>query len=86
MIEYRTTKTLTPKKITCDCCKKSYIIDELNHPELLLEVQEFVRIAHYGGYSSIFGDGGEIECDICQECFKLILGKFMPEKLKNLED
>lgn len=50
----------------CDKCKKEYS-DEL-------EIQEFLKIHIFGGFASVFGDGIEIESDICQYCLKEYLG------------
>lgn len=50
----------------CDKCKKEYL-DEM-------EIQEFLKIHIFGGFASVFGDGIEIESDICQYCLKEWLG------------
>ena len=50
------------ESIVCDVCKKKYD-DEW-------EIQEFIYIQHCGGYNSIFGDGSDIEIEVCQHCFK----------------
>lgn len=46
--------------IVCDKCKKEF--------SDLLELQEFHHIRFTGGYGSAFGDGMNVECDICQSC------------------
>jgi hypothetical protein len=39
-----------------------------------MELQEWYTIHFIGGYNSIFGDGDEYECDICQQCLKKMVG------------
>lgn len=67
------------KNIQCDFCKKSFTeADDF-------ELQEFLYIRFTGGYASVFGDGSEVECDICQHCLKeiikekyrIVTGKYM---------
>lgn len=86
MINYKMQKVTSrvESEIICDVCLKNYSLDVNKHPEQQLYVQEFVNIYHYGGYASIFGDGSEIKCNICQDCFKKILETFMSDKLKNI--
>lgn len=55
-------------KFICDKCKKE-ISDEL-------ELQETYRIQFTGGYGSIFGDGENVSCDLCQKCLKKLIGEF----------
>lgn len=55
-------------EITCDRCKK-IITDEL-------EEQEAMTLRFTGGYSSVFGDGANVEVDICQQCLKELVGDF----------
>lgn len=52
--------------ITCDKCGRK-IDDEM-------EMQEVFMLRHGGGYSSIFGDCVDVECDICQHCLKEMIG------------
>ena len=41
----------------------------------IFEMQEFLSINFTGGYSSVFGDMNQVECDICQSCLKsMIIG------------
>lgn len=61
------------KSITCDICKKEFINDETN----IFEILEFTHIHKNCGYGSVFGDEDEIEVDICQNCLKNILGKYI---------
>jgi len=55
--------------IQCDKCKVRY--------NDVMETQEFLFINFVGGYNSIFGDGDKIEGDICQHCFKEVLGEYL---------
>lgn len=59
--------------IECNCCHKKF------YPwtETLCAIQEFIHIRERGGYGSIFGDGSEIECDLCQHCVKKLLGAYL---------
>ena len=50
----------------CDKCGKRYD-DEM-------EMQEFHMIRVGGGYSSVFGDMADVECDLCQHCLKKMIG------------
>lgn len=52
----------------CDKCKKEYDIDDV------FEIQEFHHIRFDGGYGSVFGDDTRVECDLCQQCLKKIIG------------
>lgn len=38
------------------------------------EFQEFISIDHHCGYSSIHGDGKQIDIDLCQQCFADMCG------------
>lgn len=59
--------------VQCDVCKKEFEIENV------FEVQEFYHIRFTGGYGSVFGDGSEIECDICQHCLKETIGPYCRE-------
>lgn len=62
-------------KLTCDICKKEFTKDDF------LEIQEFHYINFTGGYASVFGDGNNIQCDICQRCLlKMIDGYYRTEE------
>ena len=56
------------KFVICDICKKKY-----DNDKDFLETQEFFHIQETGGYGSVFGDGKEINVDICQHCMNKIL-------------
>jgi antitoxin CcdA len=66
-------ETYVCKSVVCDICKKEFGGDEAN----LYEIQEFTFIHKNCGYGSVFGDEDEIEVDICQNCLKDILGKYI---------
>lgn len=61
-------------EITCDVCKKNY---KYNVSDDVMEIQEFVHISNTGGFSSIFGDCVNVSLDMCQHCFKKILGDYV---------
>ena len=54
---------------TCDRCSTKVDVDDLAH-------QEGHHIAFTGGYVSVFGDGAKVECDLCQDCLKAVVGDF----------
>jgi len=58
--------------VICDVCKKSFDIktDEM-------EIQEFHFINFMGGYDSVFGDGVNVQLDICQRCLNEKLGEYL---------
>ena len=75
MIRYETvTKTVQQVvSVKCDRCGKEYDANDL-------ETQEFHHIKFSGGYASVFGDGTEVECDICQHCLYQMIGEFCKRK------
>lgn len=58
------------KQIRCDSCAR---LSELGEAEF----QEFVRIELKAGYASIFGDGNDVQIDLCQHCLKISLGPWL---------
>ena len=64
---------LTIVALTCDRCDVhcSAVSDQV------FEYQEFVHIFISGGYGSIFGDGANLECDLCQRCAKELFGPYL---------
>ena len=54
---------------TCDACKKEI--------DMQMDYQEMLSYRNRGGFTSIFGDGMEMSLDLCQECIKEHLGKFI---------
>jgi hypothetical protein len=74
--------------IQCDCCKKVYHAEETRFDEKMgvacitnqndmWDLQEFHHIDFTGGYGSIFGDGTQVQCDICQHCLHKMISPFM---------
>lgn len=64
------------KSIVCDKCGTVYLANEGWD-----EVQEFLHINFTGGYGSVFGDGINVQCDICQHCLYGIIGSIMRTKV-----
>lgn len=60
---------LVPSKVECDVCHEIY--------EEEWELQEFLHINDIGGYTSVFGDGTEYNCDVCQYCLRALFEKYM---------
>ncbi len=58
-------------RMVCERCGKEY-----DSAKDILEVQEFHHIGFVGGFGSVFGDGVEVTCDICQHCLKKLIGEF----------
>lgn len=55
----------------CDRCQAIH--------EDALEVDERKTIFVHGGFGSVFGDGVELQCTLCQNCVKECLGKYLSE-------
>jgi len=55
---------------TCDRCLRRMTPDDPGWHERL-------SVAFRGGFDSIFGDGCEIEIDLCQQCVKETLGAWL---------
>ena len=70
MIKYKTVQRSIKviDKVFCDKCKKEITDD--------LEIQEVHSINFVGGYSSIFGDGYEVDIDLCQHCLYELIKDF----------
>ena len=70
MIRYKQIQKIIeePDAVICDVCKREYAADDL-------ETQEFHHVKFIGGYASVFGDGTQVECDICQHCLKKLIGE-----------
>ncbi len=58
------------KQLRCDRCGR---LSELGEAEF----QEFVSIDLKAGYGSIFGDGNDVQVDLCQHCLKDALGPWL---------
>ena len=55
-------------KFICNRCKQKVVGG--------MELQETHSIRFTGGYSSVFGDGSNVSCDLCQQCLKNLIGDF----------
>ncbi len=58
------------KQMRCDRCGR---LSELGEAEF----QEFASIDLKAGYGSVFGDGNEVQIDLCQHCLKVSLGPWI---------
>ena len=78
MILYKTemVKRRVFDKLICDRCKQEVIGD--------MELQETHSIRFTGGYSSVFGDGSDVSCDLCQQCIKKLIGDFCIYNKENI--
>ncbi|CBE68345.1 MAG: hypothetical protein F9K13_02500 [Candidatus Methylomirabilis oxygeniifera] len=59
-----------PLACICDRCGKSIT------PDSFIEWEEKQMIRFTGGYGSVFGDGTQVECDLCQSCMEALIGVF----------
>ncbi len=71
-----TSQTVTVEReeisaVTCDKCDKTLLV---KNDKDVFELLEMYSISFVGGYGSIFGDGRKVECDLCQECLKEMIG------------
>jgi hypothetical protein len=64
----------TVESVSCDKCGKIYSANPASDD--FMEVQEFHHIDFTGGYSSVFGDMTRVQCDLCQQCLKDIVGPY----------
>lgn len=55
--------------VKCDCCKTTYTDT--------MDIQEFLHIDQFGGYNSAIGDEVHYQCDLCSNCVKYLLGKYL---------
>lgn len=58
------------KQIRCDRCER---LSELGE----MEFEEYVSLDHKAGYASVFGDGNQVQIDLCQHCVKELLGQWL---------
>ena len=45
-----------------------------------MELQEAYTIRFMGGFTSVFGDMNEVNCDLCQQCLYELIGEFCTYK------
>lgn len=65
----------TETKVICDKCGR----EAGQGVEDIAELQEFQTLGIMGGYGSVFGDGVELVCDLCQHCIKELIGPYLRE-------
>lgn len=58
------------KQISCDRCGRLADASEA-------EFQEFISIELKAGYGSIFGDGCDVQVDLCQYCLNASIGRWL---------
>ena len=58
------------KQIRCDRCGRLF-----EHNDV--EFHEAASIDLKAGYGSVFGDGNDVQIDLCQHCLKLTLGRWI---------
>ncbi len=66
--KFRNVRQADLESITCDKCKKTIDND--------IDIQESYSISFMVGYTSVFGDLNQVDCDLCQECLYELIGKF----------
>lgn len=59
------------QEIICDKCQKKITPDDV------IEWQEVLSYRTVGGYGSVWGDGNEVELDLCQSCAKEVVGPYI---------
>jgi len=69
-------QTVTPARkatITRICCDRCLRADDD-----VMEIQEYLRYSDTGGYSNrVFGDMTPWSIDLCQDCVKEVLGRWI---------
>jgi len=58
-------------ELTCDKCGKTVNLENI------FEWQEWFSYSTTGGYGASIGDGTTVEIDLCQVCFKNVLGPYL---------
>ena len=71
MRKYRSETVKLVDTVICNVCKR-----EDDDP---MELQEYLAIDFVGGYNSVFGDMNVYTADICQRCFKELLGSYLTD-------
>ena len=64
----RTREEQVPVECVCDRCGKKITPDDV------FEWEEKYLVRFTGGYGSVFGDGEQIECDLCQAFLSELIG------------
>lgn len=71
MLQY---KPVTLEKLICVCDRCGKVMEQ---GVAETEWQERFIISFRAGFGSIFGDGNLVECDLCQKCVQIVIGKWM---------
>ena len=66
------------KRLVCDRCAREADREDF-------EFFEFLSFANKGGYGSVFREDNEIEINLCQKCFKEVLGCWIKTKANGLQ-
>jgi hypothetical protein len=72
MLRFGTRTVEEPILLECICDRCGKIITPDNYAEW--EEKQIIRFT--GGYDSVFGDGIQVECDLCQSCWYALIGPF----------
>lgn len=72
MLKYEKITTEQAMCAICDRCGREMRKDDCDG-----EWNARVSIAFRAGYASIFGDGNDVELDLCQHCLKDLLGQWI---------
>jgi hypothetical protein len=72
MLRFGTRTVEEPMLLACICdrCGKRITPDDFS------EWEEKQLIRFTGGYGSVFGDGTQVECDLCQSGVEALIGAF----------
>lgn len=55
---------------TCDRCSTHVEVEDLDY-------QEGHHVDFVGGFTSVFGDGAKVQCDLCQDCLRELIKDFV---------
>ncbi len=72
------------KQLRCDRCG---LLSEIGDAEFA----EFITVDMKAGYGSTFGDGNDVQIDLCQHCVKTVLGEWLKithpdDRIRDLQD
>ena len=67
--ELKTVTQIVDVALKCDRCKKQYTSNDY-------EYGDFLRIDFSAGYASAFGDGNQVQCDLCSACLYEMISTF----------
>lgn len=72
------------KQLRCDRCGLLSEVGDVEFPE-------FVCVDMKAGYGSTFGDGNDVQIDLCQHCVKTVLGEWLrvthsDDRIRDLQD